>query len=102
MSTSAHSGRPLLTPFGPDERPRILDELVADAEIQAAARAAAVVSGRSIDEEMTRVGTYADEIVPQYNARLHHRIAYRFARRLATALFRVRVGHVDEAIQHHL
>jgi len=102
MSTSAQPDRALLTPFGPDERPRILDELVADAEIQTAARAAAALSGRSIDDELTRVRAYADEIVPQYNARLHHRIAYRFARRLATTLFRVRVGHVDEAIQHHL
>ena len=44
-----------------------------------------------------RVRRYAEEIVPQYNARLHHRIAYRLARRLATVLFRVRVGYVDEA-----
>jgi glycerol-3-phosphate O-acyltransferase len=102
MSISARSYRARLTPFGPDERPRILAELVADVEVQAAARAAAAASGRSVDDELARVRAYAEEIVPQYNARLHHRIAYRLARRIATTLFRVRVGHVDEAIQHHL
>ena len=102
MPISARSPRARLPPFGPDERPRILAELVADAEVQAAARAAAAASGRSVDDELARVRAYAEEIVPQYNARLHHRTAYRLARRVATTLFRVRVGHVDEAIQHHL
>src|SRR4249920_962733 len=97
MSISARSYRTRLTPFGPDERPRILAELVADVEVQAAARAAAAASGRSVDDELARVRAYAEEIVPQYNARLHHRIAYRLARRIATTLFRVRVGYVDEA-----
>lgn len=47
---------------------------------------------------MARVRSYAEEIVPRYNARLFHRLAYRIARRLATLLFRVRVGYVDEGL----
>lgn len=87
-----------LAPFDFRQRPHIVQALVEDAAVQAAAHQEARATGRTLDVEMRRVRAYADEIVPQFNARLHHRLAYRLARRLATMLFRVRVGHVDEAI----
>ena len=87
-----------LAPFGPEQRPRILAALETDAEIQAAIAVEAAASGESTAVLAARVRTYADEIVPQFNARRHHRLAYRLARRLATLLFRVRVGHVDEGV----
>ena len=94
MSASTRSS-PRLAPFGPDQRPGIIAELTADADIRAAAAEEALASGRALDAVMSSVQAYADEIVPDYNARLHHRLAYRLARRLATLFFRVRVGHVD-------
>ena len=86
-----------LTPFGADQRPRILEELASDVEIREAAEQEASASDRPLEDVLARTRAYADEIVPQYNARLHHRVAYRLARRIATMLFRVRVGYVDEA-----
>jgi glycerol-3-phosphate O-acyltransferase len=86
-----------LTPFDADQRPRILEELAGDAEIRKAAEMEASASGLPLEAVLARTRAYADEIVPQYNARMHHRVAYRLARRIATMLFRVRVGYVDEA-----
>lgn len=67
-----------------------------DPGVLAAAAAEAAASGRTVEAVMAHVRAYADEIVPQYNARFHHRVAYRLARRVATTLFRVRVGHADQ------
>ncbi len=97
MPASTRSSSARLTPFGPDERPRIVEQLAADPDVRAAAGHEAARSGRSLDAILAQVRGYAQEIVPQFNARLHHRIAYHFARRIATMLFRVRVGYVDEA-----
>ena len=91
------SSAPRLAPFGHDQRPRIVEEIATDPEVRAAAEHEATRSGRPLDALLTQVRAYAGEIVPQFNARLHHRIAYSFARRVATMLFRVRVGYVDEA-----
>ncbi len=88
---------PRLTPFARDQRPGIVNALVNDPEVREAAHAA-VQSGTSTEAALARARVYAEEIVPQYSARLHHRLAHRFARGLATALFRVRVGYVDAAI----
>ncbi len=89
---------PRLTPFGREQRPRIIQRLVDDPDVRAAAVEDAATSGRPLAAVMAHVRAYADEIVPRYSARLHHRVAYRTARRLATLLFRVRVGHVDERL----
>jgi glycerol-3-phosphate O-acyltransferase len=87
-----------LTPFGRDQRPRIVDALVADPEVRSSAAEESAATGRPIDAVMARINAYAEEIVPQYNAHLYHRIAYHLARRVATVLFRVRVGYVDAAL----
>jgi glycerol-3-phosphate O-acyltransferase len=86
-----------LTPIGADQRKAVIEDLIADPEVRAAVAADGAATGQAIEAVTARVRTYAEEIVPQYNARLHHRIAYRLARRVATILFRVRVGYVDEA-----
>jgi glycerol-3-phosphate O-acyltransferase len=92
------SGR--LTPFGPDQRPRLIEALAADPQVREAARHEAERAGVPLDVVLMRVRAYTQEIVPQYNARLHYRLAYRLARRVATSLFRVRVGYVDAATLH--
>jgi glycerol-3-phosphate O-acyltransferase len=90
------SGPARLTPFDPGERTRVVQSLVTDSEVLEAVSEERAATGHSDAALAARVRRYAEEIVPQYNARLHHRIAYRLARRLATLLFRVRVGYVDE------
>ena len=95
MSASTRSSSVRLSPFSPEERPRVIAELVDDAEVQAAAAAETAASNRPLEIVLASVRTYADEIVPDFRARLHHRLAHRLARQIATALFRVRVGHVD-------
>lgn len=90
------SGPARLTPFDPGQRTRVVQSLVTDPEVLEAVAEERAATGHADAAITARVRRYADEIVPQYNARLHHRIAYRLARRLATLLFRVRVGYVDE------
>jgi glycerol-3-phosphate O-acyltransferase len=87
-----------LTPFDRAERPHVIEELSTDPDVRLAAEQEAGRSGRPIDSVLAQARAYAQEIVPQFNARLHHRLAYRFARRVATVFFRVRVGYVDEAM----
>jgi glycerol-3-phosphate O-acyltransferase len=46
---------------------------------------------------MKSVEGYAREIVPAFNAYLYFRVAYWLARNVARALYRVRIGYIDEA-----
>jgi glycerol-3-phosphate O-acyltransferase len=86
-----------LAPFDPGQRAKVVDTLVTDPEVRQAILEESAATESTEPVVAARVRRYAEEIVPQYNARLHHRVAYRLARRLATLLFRVRVGYVDEA-----
>lgn len=97
MPTAAPSAD-RLAPFSPAQRPRIIQALLDDPSIRAAVDVEAAATGRPHADLVAQVRTYADEIVPHFSARLHHRLANRLARRVATLLFRVRVGHVDAAI----
>jgi glycerol-3-phosphate O-acyltransferase len=94
-STRPHLAR--LTPFGHEQRPAIVEALAVDPDLLAAADAESATTGLPRDAVRARIRPYAEEIVPHFSARLHHRIAYRLARRVATILYRVRVGHVDRA-----
>jgi glycerol-3-phosphate O-acyltransferase len=44
-----------------------------------------------------RIDRYAREIVPSFNAYIYYRVGYCLARAAARALYRVRIGFVDEA-----
>jgi glycerol-3-phosphate O-acyltransferase len=46
---------------------------------------------------MKQVERYAREIVPAFNAYLYFRIAYWLGRSISRALYRVRIGYIDEA-----
>jgi len=46
---------------------------------------------------MQRVGVYAREIVPAFNALLYFKAAYWLARRLVHAIYRVRLGFADDS-----
>lgn len=84
-------------PFHRDERDEIVASLMGDAEIAATVERLCAESGADRGRLMARVRAFAHEIVPHFRPALYHRLAYRAARRIARALFRVRVGHADEA-----
>lgn len=87
-----------LTPFSLAQRPQVIRRILDDPAVRASIAEEAAATAVPLDAAWQRARAFAEEIVPQYRPGLHHRLAYRAARRLATMLFRVRVGHVDEAI----
>jgi glycerol-3-phosphate O-acyltransferase len=83
-------------PFQRTRRQALIDVLVYDAKVQetAAAQAAAQSMPRALATQKVR--EYASEIVPAFNAYFYFRLGYWAARRLAQALYRVRVGYSDD------
>jgi glycerol-3-phosphate O-acyltransferase len=86
-----------IKPFQLTKRQVLVDRLVYDPAVVAAAVAQARAEGMPREVAMERVGRYAREIVPSFNAYFYFRIGYWLARRVARALYRVRLGYSDEA-----
>ena len=86
-----------LPSFKLTRRQVLIDRVFHDPKVQAAAAARARESGEPLGAVWRRVDRYAREIVPSFNAYLYFRIGYALARWLARALYRVRIGYVDEA-----
>jgi glycerol-3-phosphate O-acyltransferase len=85
-----------LPAFKMTKRQVLIDRLVHDPEVLAAAEARARQTGERREVVLARLERYAHEIVPAFNAYLYFRLGYWLARRLATLLYRVRLGHADE------
>lgn len=85
-----------IPPFRLTKRRVLLDRLMFDEAVQAAAAAAAAERGVPREVVMAEVGRYAREIVPAFNAYLYFRLGYWFAKSVANWLYRVRLGHADE------
>ncbi len=85
-----------LPSFKMTRRQVLIDRLFHDPKVQAAATAHANASGEDLGLVWGRVDRYAREIVPSFNAYIYYRIGYWLARAVARALYRVRVGFVDE------
>ncbi len=86
-----------LPAFKLTRRQVLIDRLVHDPHVLRAAEAQAGATGERRERVLARVERYAHEIVPAFNAYLYFRIGYWLARRVATLLYRVRLGHADEA-----
>jgi glycerol-3-phosphate O-acyltransferase len=86
-----------LPAFKMTKRQVLIDRLVHDPEVLAAAEARTRETGERREAVMARLERYAHEIVPAFNAYLYFRLGYWLARRLATLLYRVRLGYADEA-----
>lgn len=86
-----------IKPFQLTKRQVLVDRLVYDPLVVEAAAAQARAEGMPREVAMERVGRYAREIVPSFNAYFYFRIGYWLARRVARALYRVRLGYADEA-----
>ncbi|MFL5382442.1 MAG: 1-acyl-sn-glycerol-3-phosphate acyltransferase [Longimicrobiaceae bacterium] len=83
--------------FNLTRRQVLVDRLMYDPRVQEAAEAFARERKMPLQVAMARVGRYAREIVPAFNAYLYFRIGYWAARKLARLLYRVRLGWSDEA-----
>jgi glycerol-3-phosphate O-acyltransferase len=86
-----------LPAFKMTRRQVLIDRLVHDREVLRAADEHARASGERREAVLARVERYAHEIVPAFNAYLYFRIGYWLSRRIATLLYRVRLGYADEA-----
>ena len=85
-----------LPSFKLTRRQVLIDRVFHDPKVQTAAAACAHDSGEPLGLVWSRIDRYAREIVPSFNAYLYFRIGYALARSLARALYRVRIGYVDE------
>jgi glycerol-3-phosphate O-acyltransferase len=84
-----------IRPFQQTRRQALIDVLVHDARVQAAAAAHAREQGLSRDVVTRRLRDYAREIVPAFNAYFYFRLGYRIGRWLTRSLYRVRIGYSD-------
>lgn len=86
-----------IQPFKLNRRQALIERLIHDPEVAAEAERFATENGLPRREVAARVERYAREIVPAFNAYVYFRLGYWLSRRLARALYRVRLGAVDDA-----
>ena len=84
-----------IRPFQRTKRRVLIDRLLYDPKVQEAARTFAQANGISAETAQAIIERYARETVPAFNAYLYFRIGYWIGRRVAQALYRVRLGYVD-------
>ena len=85
-----------IKPFQLTKRQVLIDRLVYDPQVVAAANDYARESKIPREAAMNEVYRYAREIVPTFNAYLYFRLGYSIARLIARLLYRVRLGYADE------
>jgi glycerol-3-phosphate O-acyltransferase len=86
-----------IQPFQRTRRQVLIDRLLYDPQVIQAVDASARESQMPRELLLGQVERYAREIVPAFNAYFYFRLGYWFSRRVARALYRVRLGAVDEA-----
>jgi glycerol-3-phosphate O-acyltransferase len=85
-----------IKPFQLTKRQVLIDRLVYDPQVVAAANEHARANNLPREVAMTEVYRYAREIVPTFNAYIYFRLGYGIARAVARLLYRVRLGFADE------
>ncbi|MGZ3341724.1 MAG: 1-acyl-sn-glycerol-3-phosphate acyltransferase [Reyranella sp.] len=85
-----------IKPFQLTKRQVLIDRLVYDPQVVAAANDHARATNVPREVAMVEVRRYAREIVPTFNAYIYFRIGYSIARAVARFLYRVRLGFADE------
>jgi len=85
-----------IKPFQLTKRQVLIDRLVYDPQVVAAANDYARDNNIPREAAMTEVHRYAREIVPTFNAYIYFRVGYSIARTVARFLYRVRLGFADE------
>src|SRR5436190_10553851 len=85
-----------IKPFQLTKRQVLIDRLVYDPQVVAAANEHARANNLPREVAMTEVYRYVREIVPAFNAYVYFRLGYSIARLIARLLYRVRLGFADE------
>ncbi len=85
-----------IQPFKLTKRAVLIDRLIYDPQVLEAADAHARQEEIPREVAMERVGRYAREIVPAFNAYAYFRFGYALAKNIARSLYRVRLGYSDE------
>jgi len=85
-----------IRPFQLTKRQVLIDRLVYDPQVVAAANEHAKAANIPREVAMNEVYRYAREIVPTFNAYIYFRLGYSIARAIARFLYRVRLGFADE------
>ena len=85
-----------IKPFQLTKRQVLIDRLIYDPQVVAAANEHARANNVPREVAMTEVHRYAREIVPTFNAYVYFRVGYSIARAVARFLYRVRLGYADE------
>jgi glycerol-3-phosphate O-acyltransferase len=85
-----------IRPFQLTKRQVLIDRLVYDPQVVAAANEYARANNLPREVAMTEVYRYVREIVPAFNAYVYFRVGYSIARAIARFLYRVRLGFADE------
>lgn len=78
-------------------RRALIERLLLDPKVLAAADSYAQAQHIPADVAMQRVATYAREIVPAFNAYIYFRLGYWLAKTFARMFYRVRLGYTDSA-----
>ncbi len=86
-----------IQPFKLNRRQALIERLIHDPEIAAEAERFAADNALPRRGVAARVERYAREIVPAFNAYVYFRFGYWLSRRIARALYRVRLGAIDDA-----
>ncbi len=86
-----------IQPFQRTKRQVLIDRLMYDPKVQAAAEAYARAHEVPHAVVMATVRRYAQEIVPAFNAYVYFRLGYWLSRKAAQLLYRVRLGYADHA-----
>ena len=84
-----------LPAFKLTRRRALIDRLMSDPRVLAAAEAHAVTSGTPRADVMGKIGRYAGEIVPAFNAYVYFRVGYWLSKTFARLVYRVRLGYTD-------
>ena len=84
-----------IKPFQLTKRQVLIDRLVYDSQVVAAANEHARVNNLPREVAMAEVQRYAREIVPTFNAYMYFRVGYALARAMAQLFYRVRLGFAD-------
>jgi len=84
-----------LPQFKLTRRRALIDRLMIDPRVQAAAQRQALDSGTPLPAVMRQVHGYAREIVPAFNAYVYFRVGYWLAKTFARLVYRVRLGRSD-------
>jgi len=86
-----------LPQFKLTRRRALIDRLMSDPRVLAAAQQHAIETAKPADVVTKQVLVYAREIVPAFNAYAYFRVGYWLAKTFAQLVYRVRLGYTDDA-----